>query len=35
MTKTVISLGEMGDGLERVPMVCVVGESAEFMPREE
>jgi hypothetical protein len=35
MTKTVISLEEMGDGPETVPTVCVTGEKAGFVPHEE
>jgi hypothetical protein len=35
MVKTVISLENMGDGLETVPTVCVAGEKTGFTPCEE
>jgi hypothetical protein len=35
MVETVISLEEIGDGLEAVPTVCVAGEKAGFTPCEE
>jgi hypothetical protein len=35
MVKMVISLENMGDGLEMVLTVCVAGEKAGFTPCEE
>jgi len=35
MAKTVISLEEMGDGLETAPAICITGEEVGFVLREE